>query len=96
MDIFDELRRVMSNALGDLNILAGDDAAGTDVGSWRDVAGTAACNLRELAALLDAIRTDAPWKGCKLTGPTVFPSPIIEALAAREGGPVGEPGEGGR
>ncbi len=85
MDRFDELRRVMANALGDLNILAGDEVAGTDVGSWRDVAGTAACNLRELASLLDAIRTDAThWKGCPLTGATVFPSPIIEALAARE------------
>lgn len=86
MDRFDELRRVMGNALGDLNILAGDEVAGTDVGSWRDVAGTAAVNLRELASLLDAIRTDAThWKGCPLTGATVFPSPIIEALAAREG-----------
>lgn len=37
MDRFDELRRVMANALGDLNILAGDEVAGTDVGSWRDV-----------------------------------------------------------
>ena len=86
MDRFDELRRVMGNAFLDLNILAGDEIAGTDVGSWRDVAGTAAVSLRELASLLDAIRTDAThWKGCPLTGPTVFPSPIIEALAAREG-----------
>ena len=51
-----------------------------------DVAGTAACNLRELAALLTRSgRT--PVEGLQAHGPTVFPSPIIETLAARLGSP---------
>lgn len=39
----------------DISILAGDTMGASDT-SWRDVAGTAAVNLRQLALLLDNAR----------------------------------------
>jgi hypothetical protein len=59
----------LTDALGDLAILAGDTLGPAGV-RWQDVAGTAAVNLRVLAGLLDAARQGQHESGL------VFPSPV--------------------
>ncbi|HZR80398.1 MAG TPA: hypothetical protein VFD92_04800 [Candidatus Binatia bacterium] len=73
MDIYDTVQKLYLDAIGDLDILAGD-VVGPGNASWQDVAGTAAINLRSLADFLDAVRTgQSHWRGCPITGPVVFP-----------------------
>jgi hypothetical protein len=82
-DIYDESKKLTEAALGDLAILAGDEAGNGS--SWQDVAGTAAVNLRALADFLDTVRKgESHWRGCPLTGPVVFASPA-EALEVHHG-----------
>jgi hypothetical protein len=75
MSIHDKLKERLSDALVDLEILAGDRVGPSDA-SWHDVAGTASCNLRALASCLDSLRAGethhhgVPWRGL-----TIFPSP---------------------
>jgi len=65
---YDIFERSLANGLHDLAILAGDIVGPSNV-SWQDVAGTAAANLKVIAALLDEAREGRH-------GPfPVFPSP---------------------
>ena len=50
------MEKVLTNALNDLAILAGDIQGLSDV-SWQDVAGTAATNLEVLAKMLHTARS---------------------------------------
>jgi len=67
-DCYDEVKRHMEAALGDLAILCGDEVGPSD-SSWQDVAGTAVVNLRVLATAIEKARLG------KFRGPLVFPSP---------------------
>jgi hypothetical protein len=50
-----DMKTALTNALGDLEILAGN-RVGPSGSSWQDVAGTAATNLQWLANMLYAAR----------------------------------------
>jgi len=50
-----EMKRLLTNALGDLSILAGDAVGPSDV-SWQDVAGTATVSLQCLVWQLEEAR----------------------------------------
>lgn len=64
----EKYREVLSDALYDLAILAGDTPSGSYV-SWQDVAGTAAVNLNRLASMLTEARLGAG------SHPVLFASP---------------------
>lgn len=62
------LLNLLTNIVGDIDILAGDDI-GPNGAAWQDVAGTLACNMRVYANLLDQLR-----EGRVPAGGVSFPS----------------------
>ncbi len=74
---YETMRRALRDALGDLNILAGN-AVGPSDASWQDVAGTCAVNLEVLVSQLRQARIG----NCEAA--IVFPDPE-ECLREAEG-----------
>jgi hypothetical protein len=72
MDIYETYKTLLTDALEDIEMLAGNTADGRP---WQDVAGTCSYNLQHLASFLDTVREGKrSWHGCPLTGPVVFAS----------------------
>lgn len=63
---YEQAKRLLALALEDLAVLAVSGQAGPD---WKNIAGTAAANLRAVAALLEGARAG------NIVGPAVFPLP---------------------